>query len=153
MKHVKRKRKLVLQGLQMGLIGCFLSLTAVGLLMEAMLLVSHVSSLAASLPMGGHMLSMELPSLLWKSLLYSFLVLVPMTVGVGILATFRFAGPAYKLERHLRAIARGEDPGACQLRSGDDLQDLCEALNEAVETLRRDTATEGEADRRSDRAA
>ena len=59
-----------------------------------------------------------------------------MRIAVGILVTFRVAGPVYRFEQHLGSLARGEDPGTCRIRKGDELQDLCASINAAVETLR-----------------
>jgi hypothetical protein len=46
------------------------------------------------------------------------------------------------MEGWLRAIVRGEDQGECRIRKGDQLQDLCDAMNQAVTKLREDAGQE-----------
>ena len=64
------------------------------------------------------------------------MLLVPVTLIVGITTTFKVAGPLHRLEQHCRAIIRGEDPGICKLRKGDEMQDLCDLFNQAIDKLR-----------------
>jgi hypothetical protein len=47
---------------------------------------------------------------------------------VGVLATFRLTGPIDRIERHLEAVARGEDPAPCRIRKGDEFQELCDRV-------------------------
>ncbi len=80
-----------------------------------------------------------------KTLLLSVCLLIPLVVAVGTLVTFRVAGPIKRFEMYFRSIARGEDPGPCRIRKGDELQDLCEVINQAVATLREERAESEEA--------
>jgi hypothetical protein len=61
---------------------------------------------------------------------------------VGVLTTFRVAGPLYRIEMFLKQVARGEKPADCRLRKGDELVEFCEVVNLATAPLRR-TETEG----------
>ena len=70
----------------------------------------------------------------------SFGMLLPLTIAIGILVTFRIAGPLYRFERFLELVIRGEQVGPCKLRNGDELQDLCDLINEATRPLRMRTA-------------
>jgi signal transduction histidine kinase len=74
-------------------------------------------------------------------------VLLPTMLVVGILVTHRIAGPVYRFEQYLGALARGENPGPCHIRRGDELQELCQQINAAFETLR---ARAGRADTSSE---
>jgi hypothetical protein len=64
-------------------------------------------------------------------LLISLGVLLPLSFFVGVLVTFRVAGPLYRFERHLETIAAGQDPGVCRIRKGDELHDFCTTFNAA----------------------
>jgi hypothetical protein len=66
----------------------------------------------------------------------SLVLVVPLTFGVGILTTFKIAGPIYRFERYFEELARGEWNGPCKIRKGDALQDTCDKLNAAVQALR-----------------
>jgi hypothetical protein len=85
----------------------------------------------------GPLLLERIPSHTLWVLAVSFLVLMPLTFGVGVIVTFRVAGPLYRFDQHLKAIARGEDPGECRIRKDDELQDLCATLNAAIGVLRK----------------
>jgi nitrogen fixation/metabolism regulation signal transduction histidine kinase len=61
---------------------------------------------------------------------------LPLTIAVGILVTFRIAGPVYRLKEFLKSIASGATPEDCRLRKGDELQDLCSLANDATAPLR-----------------
>jgi hypothetical protein len=66
----------------------------------------------------------------------AFVVSLPATLIAGVLITHRWAGPVHQFEQYLGAIARGEDPGPCRIRKGDEMQELCVRLNAAVAALR-----------------
>jgi hypothetical protein len=110
------------------------------ILLQLMLTRSSMLRIAVDLPHDGAILLQEINSIQGTTLLLCFLVLMPICFAVGILSTFRIAGPIYRFEDHLRRLARGEDPGPCRIRKGDRLQDFCELLNHATEPLRRSNA-------------
>lgn len=132
----KRRRKLIKPGIQLRLTGGFLVLALVALILQAMLFVSQLTDLASRMPSGGGILQEAIPSLMATTVLVSAGALIPIILAVGILSTFRVAGPIHRFEVHLQAIARGEDPGPCRIREDDQLHELCDALNDAVEHLR-----------------
>ncbi len=132
-RRYKRRIKLIKPRLQLKLIGAFLALTAISMLLQFVLVGARVSHLARSMPQGGDFLVEKLPGLLVGVLLFSLIVLLPAVLGVGVLVTFRIAGPVYRFEQHLSAVARGEDPGPCRLRRGDELQALCHLINQALD--------------------
>lgn len=80
----------------------------------------------------------------YSTTVWTLAIVGPSLLVFSILMTFRFAGPLYRIRRHLREIADGEQPGECRLRDGDELQDLCDVLNRAVARLRGDGASEQE---------
>lgn len=137
-----RCRRLIQPRLQLRLIGVFLAVSALGFLLQALLLTSLLSKMAASLPTGGSEAQAQIPALVSTLLVLSFLVLLPLTVSVGILATFRFAGPVHRFEQYLGSVARSEDMGPCRIRKGDEFQELCVLINKAVTRLRADRDAE-----------
>jgi hypothetical protein len=72
-------------------------------------------------------------------------VLLPLTLSVGIVATFRIAGPLHRFETFLRAIANGEKPADCKIRRGDELQEFCTLLNDVTAPLRTGDAPSADA--------
>ena len=67
----------------------------------------------------------------------SLAIVLPAVISVGILLTFRIAGPIYRFEEYLKAVARGENVGPCKIRKGDQLQPLCDAINAATDAAAR----------------
>lgn len=133
----RRRRKLVLPGLQLRLVGSFVGLAALGMLLQFLLLGQRLTAATAALEGPGGELGEELPGMLIDVLVYTCGVLVPLIFGFGIFLTFRVAGPIYRFEQYLNSVARGEQLGPCKLREGDHLQSLCDAINRATEPLRR----------------
>ena len=130
-----RWRKLIQPRLQFQLIGSFAGVASVALLAQFLIVNSRLAQFAAKMPEGGDYLMSELSGLTISMLILSFGVLLPTTVAIGILITFRIAGPVHHFKEHMDAIARGEDPGVCRLRPNDSLQDLCSSINAAAERL------------------
>lgn len=131
-----RKKKLINTGLQLKLIAVFLFLSCISALFQVILLNRSVMSLSGLMETDGDILLAELPGLLFSNMIMTLGVLLPMMLLVGILVTHRVAGPIYRFEQHLGAIARGENPGVCRIREGDELQSLCDKINAAVEQLK-----------------
>jgi hypothetical protein len=136
MNTYKRRVKLIKPTLQLKLVGTFLGMTALTLLLQYMLVTAHLTDAATRMPDGGSYLMSILPEMMTKVLLLSFLVVLPLMFCVGVLTTFRIAGPVYHFEQYLAAVARGEETGPCRLRKGDELWDLCDRINEATAALR-----------------
>lgn len=137
MPHIHRSKQLIHPRLQWRLVLTFLGVSLVGLLLQFVLCAATMSALASELPQDGPLLMERIPSYTLTILAISMCVLFPLTITIGILATFRIAGPLFRFEQHLKAIARGEDPGECHIRKGDQLQDLCDTFNSALDAMRK----------------
>src|SRR5262245_10299956 len=154
----RRRIKLIKPKLQMKLIGVFVGLSALGFLLQSLHVGLRLSELAANVPEGGTYLMAVMPELPLEILLVSFGMLLPLTVAVGILVTFRIAGPIYRFERYLDAVIRGEEVGPCRIRKGDEFQELCELINQVTaaqrgEAARADKPAESESERKELRKA
>ena len=136
MAYYKRRIKLIQPRLQLKLTGWFLSVTAIGMLLQYLLLGFFLTQLAVQLPGQGAYVVGQADKMLLQSLGLSFVLILPLTLAVGILVTFKVAGPVYRFEKHLQSIAQGEEVGACRIRKGDELQELCRRINAAVDALR-----------------
>ena len=135
-KPEQRRDRLVRPRLQLRLILAFLAVATTALLLQFALFSSVLTTAAADLPQDGQILIERTTGISLTILLVSLGVLLPLCFFVGILVTFRVAGPLYRFEKHLEAIARGEDPGPCRIRKGDDLQDFCATFNAALTRMR-----------------
>jgi signal transduction histidine kinase len=136
MKPYRRTIKLILPRLQLKLIFVFVSLSALALLLQYLLLMSVLANVAAELPHDGLLLLDGLGAMMSRIFLISAGVLLPLTALVGVLVTHRFAGPIYRFQIFLRQLAKGERPRDCKLRKGDELQEFCDLLNQATASMR-----------------
>jgi hypothetical protein len=131
-----RKKKLVQPRLQLRLIGFFMGIAALGLLLQFLMLAARLSAALARLDDGGAQLADEVPGMMLDQLAFSSIIVLPIVFAIGLMLTFRIAGPAYRMENYLRSLARGEELGPCRIRKNDELQTLCDAVNAAADVMR-----------------
>ncbi|MEX1024402.1 MAG: hypothetical protein WD226_04930 [Planctomycetota bacterium] len=131
-----RKRRLIKSGLQLRLIAVFFSVACLASIFQIFLVNRVVVGVASELPSGGLELLGLLPSILETGILVTVGVLLPTILLIGVLATHRIAGPIYRFEKYLRDVAMGVAQGPCHLRKNDELGDLCDMLNVALERTR-----------------
>jgi len=136
----KRRRKLINPPLQLRMIGSFLGLLLVAFVLQSLLFASRLARVASEMPEGGAYLQDRMPDIMVETIFYSVSVLLPLTVGLGVLVTFRIAGPLHNFERFLGRVARGEQVDPCKIRTGDELGELCDAINRATGPLREEAA-------------
>src|SRR5690349_2586895 len=138
-----RTIKLILPEPQLKLIFVFVGISALSLVLQYLLLMSALSRTANELPHDGMLLLDGLGGIVWRILAITAGLILPLTLVVGILATHRFAGPIYRFKIFLKQVIAGEKPADCRLRKGDELQDVCDLINQATAPVRRQaSATE-----------
>lgn len=135
MAKYKRRIKLIQPSLQLKLIGTFMGVSALAMMLQFLLFTSSMSEVAAELPEDGALLLQAMQDTSWRIFLLTFGMLLPVTALVGVLVTFRWAGPIFRFKQHLSRIALGERPAHCKIRKGDELQEFCAVLNQAVDNL------------------
>ena len=138
----KRKKKLINPRLQLRLIGIFLCAACLAVQVEAILITLTLSRLSRTLPTDGPALLEQVPEFVRTNLILTFLLLTPVMLGVGIVATFKIAGPLHNFEQFLRNVRDGKQVEPCQIRKGDELQSMCTLLNEVTAPLRERAVTE-----------
>ncbi|MHC4261248.1 MAG: hypothetical protein ACYSWX_01895 [Planctomycetota bacterium] len=132
----KRRRKLIQPRLQLKLTAISTFVALIALLMQYLLFARSLTSLAAELPEDSlRLLQLGQPELM-RTLLTTLVLLLPLSIAVGVLSTFRVAGPVYRLEQYMRSVLAGERPEDCRLRKGDELNELCDLVNEVTRAQR-----------------
>ena len=114
----------------------FGGMAALALLLQHMYFIKILTDTALKLPRDGSLLLDQVDGMLLTMLVGTCLVMLPVTFLVGIVATHRWAGPLYRMTTYLRTVARGEGPGDCKLRKGDELQELCDLINDVTKEKR-----------------
>lgn len=135
----RRRRKLIRPGLQLRLSAKFIGLIALMLGLQFVLLDTLIGQATAGEADGGPSLSGQMWSIGAQLLGWSALAFLPLTLLVGVIASFRFAGPLYRFDVFLKAVAAGERPQDIRLRSGDELKELATLLNDATRPLREES--------------
>jgi hypothetical protein len=136
-----RKKKLVNPILQLRIVAIFLCTAGLAVQVEAILIAYTLTQLAGRMPNDGSMLLAEIPEFVRTNLLLTFALLAPLTLAVGIVATFKIAGPLYRFERHLTSVLEGKQVEPCTIRKGDELQHLCVLLNDVTAPFRARSST------------
>lgn len=132
----KRTQKLPKPRLQLKVIAVFLSMGIVCVAVQFEMFSRALTEAGTKIPQGYMMTSMLL-KVLSKQLLLTLGLLTPLMISVGILVTFRIAGPIYRFERYLREVADGAPVEPIRIRKGDELQDLCDAINGALAAVQK----------------
>lgn len=128
----QRRNRLPKPALQLKLIGVFLGLGVACTLVQFSLLSRAATKMALALPEGRALMG-PLGDLLWTQLGVAMGLLVPLTVVIGTIVTFRVAGPIYHFEQHLRSLLAGRDPGRLRIREEDELGELSDLLQRVLE--------------------
>lgn len=132
----KRKKKLINPRMQLRLILIFFCAAGLAVQVEAVLIAATMSRLAKTLPNDGAELSERIPEFVRTNLILAFLVLTPVMLFIGVIATFKICGPLYRFEQFLRAVRDGRQIEPCRIRKDDELHDFCTLLNEVTAPLR-----------------
>lgn len=140
----KRRQKLPQPRLQLRLTMTFVGLVALALMLQVMLFTNAISDLASTLPNDSLILMSAGPGILFKTLAVSFLIFLPLTFAIGVLSTFRIAGPLFRFEAFLNQVLRGDRPRDFQLREGDELKHLASLINAATKPLREQPGADGD---------
>ena len=147
----KRTKKLINRRLQLRLTLVFVALACIASSLE-ILLVDFALDRAID-ESGLNAAAIETTPILFASMGLSLLVLIPVMLLVGLLETHRIAGPAYRFEQHLKAVANGENPGRCVIRKGDAFQELCDHINQVCDRVSTQPAVESEPANETSKAA
>ncbi|MSR63587.1 MAG: hypothetical protein EXS08_14210 [Planctomycetes bacterium] len=142
----RRSRWLIKPDIQLRLGAIFAGITVLCLLIQWLVFSSLLTNAAAQVPVGGEYLLDLIPTLLYRSILLSVGIALPLTMLAGVRSTFSITGPVHRFEAYLREVIRGTQLGPCKIRNGDALQELCTLINEATEPVRRHALGEQKSD-------
>ncbi|MCX5715654.1 MAG: methyl-accepting chemotaxis protein [Candidatus Omnitrophica bacterium] len=134
----RRKRYLIKTGFQLkysGLIIAFMflvaALTGYTVYYTGWLLMGE--KLANVYPQGRLLAIMRTINI---TLLLRLIFIAPLVVFVSIILSHRIAGPLYRIEKYISAVAKGDFSEKLTLRKKDELKDLAFMINEMTEDLR-----------------
>lgn len=134
----KRRNKLPKPTLQLKVVAAFLLVGALCTVFQYVILHRALGELLEAFPGIRATFLPQTQEILARSLFHTLALFLPLTLGVGILVTFRIAGPLKRLEIHLKQVIDGTASGPCRVRRNDELQDLAALLNQALTANARD---------------
>jgi len=127
----RRRFRLLRPALQLRLMAAFGSVGLLALGLQFLLFYRAVGEASLHMRSADAAVIEELSSQLIVGLVASVAMLLPLVLAIGTSIVLRFVGPVYRFETWIGQVLRGEDPGPCRLRDGDDLVELC-ALVDAL---------------------
>lgn len=133
-RHNRRRQTLVDLDLQMKIV--FLALAAAALV----LLVNFQMSVASLWSTSAAIANVEtvdevfthMKARLFREFTISIGVGIPFAAALGILYSFKFCGPLFRIRKQLANLRDGSWRQPCVLRKGDDLKDVARMLNETT---------------------
>ncbi|MCP3917444.1 MAG: hypothetical protein GY711_18005 [bacterium] len=130
-----RRKKLIKPALQLKIVFAFVLTAGVAATVQALMLWrATIETLATS--QTTERAQVSITGIVVDNLLLTCLVLIPFFLFVGIIVTSRIAGPVYRFEQYLRQVTEGTATGPCKIREDDELQELCDWINLALESVR-----------------
>jgi hypothetical protein len=138
----KRRKKLINPRMQLRLSLIFFCAAGLAVQIQAVLIAVTFSRLAKSLPNDAVEMAEKMPEFVRTNLILAFVVLTPLMLFIGVLATFKIFGPLYRFEVFLKAVRDGRQIEPCRIRTDDELHDFCALLNEVTAPLRERAVTE-----------
>lgn len=135
MQNFKRKKKLINKSLQLKMISIFTAIGCTCALFQVILVNNGLLSIAKSAPSGGDLILRQARGMMLENVAWTLGAMIPLMTCIGIVLTHRVAGPAYRMTQHCKAIAEGAPVTPCKIRKHDELHELCDALNAAMERV------------------
>jgi len=132
----RRKKKFVRADLQVKIVFIALFVASLVLLVNFQMSLATLWSISSQPAVSVESAVDEIRHELVKKFLISVALTIPLAISVGIIYSFKFSGPIYRFKKYFSELVTGRWDLPCGLRKGDDLWDVCDAINAAVGTLR-----------------
>jgi methyl-accepting chemotaxis protein len=134
----KRKRKLIRHDLQLKVVFITLFVASLVLLLHFQLSLAALWGLSSAVTTTSSVTEVcdQMREALIDEFIVSIAMAIPLAAAVGILYSFKFCGPIYKFKKYFTELRGGNWNERCHLRKGDDLQDVCEAINTTLDEIR-----------------
>jgi len=134
----RRRKKLIRMDLQLKIVFITLLVASLVLLVNFQLTLAGLWSISSQLTESSNVddvLEFIRSSTIQK-FLFSVVMAVPLAGFVGILYSFKFCGPIYRFNKYFTELRTKRWDERCMLRKGDDLQDVCDSINGAMDEFR-----------------
>ncbi len=136
MRTYRRSKKFIRPDLQLKIVFIALFVASLVLLINFQMSLTTIWGLASEPPATIDMALDQMRHELVMKFLISVGLAFPLSISVGILYSFKFSGPIYRFKKYCNDLTTGRWDTRCALRKGDDLWDVCDAINGAISVLR-----------------
>ena len=131
----RRRRKWVRSDIQLKIILMTLSVATIVLAINFQMNLFALSSIQGHPETSIDGVFHQINGSLLRQLLLSFCLVVPLSIWVGAIYAFKFCGPIYRFRGYFQELLEGRWDQPCTLRAGDDLQDVKDSINAAIEVF------------------
>ena len=133
----RRKRFLIKRGLQLRYIGLIFALAVLASIVTGYTVFATGwtllgAKLASVYPQGRLIYVFKAANI---ALIRNLLLISPLIFILGVLFSHKIAGPVYRIEKSLYEISKGNLALKIKLRSGDELWDMANIINDMTEAL------------------
>jgi hypothetical protein len=132
----RRKRQFVRSDLQIKIVLVTLFVASLVLLINFQLGLSMLLKISSQPSISAAGILDQMRNELAFTFLVSVAFTIPLSICVGLLYSFRFAGPIHRFKTYFTDLVPGRWDTRCTLRRGDELLDVCDAVNSGVGVLR-----------------
>jgi methyl-accepting chemotaxis protein len=132
----RRKRQFIRTDLQIKIVLVTLFVASLVLLINFQLGLSMLWRLSSQPSISAEGALDQMRNELAFTFLVSVAFSIPLSICVGLLYSFKFAGPIHRFKSYFIDLVAGRWDVRCTLRRGDDLSDVCDAINSGVGILR-----------------
>ena len=126
----QRKKQVILPNFQLRLVSKFVGLSLAALLCQFLFMGILLNNVMRGFP-GAEEILPEVPAIVFKTVVFMAALQLPV-LFMGLIMTFRVAGPIYRFEAYLLSLARGDHGGPCKIRDKDEFGFLNDAINEVA---------------------
>ena len=128
----RRRRKFIRKDLQLKIIfgTLFVALIVLVINFQLPIMGMRIMRTNSSILLDAHYNLMV--KLLVTSFATSFLLTIPLAIWMGIVFSFQFCGPIYKIKKFFVELNSGRWDRICRLRKNDDLKDVASVINQYV---------------------
>ena len=132
-KQFARKKKFIRRDIQLQIVFMNVFVACLVLLLCFLLNLMSINSLASNkIVMTVAQTAIKFQQMVFQNYFIATVLTLILSAAAGVYFSFRFCGPIYRFELHLRELCDGRWDKPCRIRKDDNLQDFCKVLNEAT---------------------
>lgn len=132
-KRFARKKKFIRRDIQLQIVFMNVFVACLVLLLCFLLNLMSINSMASNkIVMTVAQTAIKFQQMVFQNYFIATVLTLILSAAAGVYFSFRFCGPIYRFELHLRDLCNGRWDKPCRIRKDDNLQDFCQVLNDTT---------------------